>query len=374
MNAGFEPQNEILRLLGARMTYDPAVGHLRCERSETLETSVSGIFAVGDCAGLGGAPAACAEGRIAGCSAAARSGHGDGRGLSSDRRALRRYRRFQDALWQLHDLSPTPLDSLPEDTVLCRCEEVTVGETLAGYALSPGHLGTLKRTTRIGMGPCQGRYCAPAAARLIAGKTGEALTDRSFFAPRVPVKPVTINAILSPKRRFAVTSDFLVIGGGIVGRIAALELAGAGARVTLVDAAQNAGSTTNAGSLHVQMQSRFIRLYPEHAQNVERALPYYRQAAECWDTLEAGLGPMHLVRKGGLMLAESAGQMAFLEDKSRREEAKGLDVALLDRAELDRLAPWIGPRIVGAELCRNEGSLNPLLANSCWRRLARTWG
>jgi len=160
-----------------------------------------------------------------------------------------------------------------------------------------------------------------------------------------------------------VTSDLLVIGGGIVGQIAALELAGTGARVTLVDAAHNAGSTTNAGSLHVQMQSRFIRLYPEHAPNLERALPYYKQAAECWDTLEAGLGPMHLVRKGGLMLAESSGQMAFLEEKSRREEAKGLDVALLDRAELDRIAPWIGPWIVGAELCRDEGSLNPLLVN-----------
>ncbi len=159
------------------------------------------------------------------------------------------------------------------------------------------------------------------------------------------------------------TSDLLVIGGGVVGLIAARELARAGARVTLVDAAQNAGSTTNAGSLHVQMQSRFIRLYPEHARNAERALPCYRQAAECWDRLEAGLGPIHLVRKGGLMLAESAGQMAFLEEKSRREEAKGLDVALLDRAELDRVAPWIGSQIVGAELCRDEGSLNPLLAN-----------
>ncbi len=197
MNAGFEPQNEILRLLGVRMTYDPAVGHLRCDRSETLETSVSGIFAVGDCAGLGGAPAACAEGRIAGCAAAERSGHAEGRDVAADRRALRRHRRFQNALWQLHDVSPTPLDSLPGDTILCRCEEVTVADALAGYAVTPGHLGTLKRATRIGMGHCQGRYCGPAAARLIAEHTGEALTDRSFFAPRVPVKPVTINAILS---------------------------------------------------------------------------------------------------------------------------------------------------------------------------------
>ena len=70
MNAGFEPQNEILRLLGARMRYDPAFGHLRCERGETLETTVPGLFAVGDCAGLGGAPAARTEGRIAGRAAA----------------------------------------------------------------------------------------------------------------------------------------------------------------------------------------------------------------------------------------------------------------------------------------------------------------
>jgi pyruvate/2-oxoglutarate dehydrogenase complex dihydrolipoamide dehydrogenase (E3) component len=66
MNGGFEPQNEVLRLLGAAMRYDPDAGHLRTVRSETLETTVPGLWAVGDCAGLGGAPAARAEGRIAG--------------------------------------------------------------------------------------------------------------------------------------------------------------------------------------------------------------------------------------------------------------------------------------------------------------------
>ena len=55
----------------------------------------------------------------------------------------------------------------------------------------------LKRTTRVGMGRCQGRYCGPAAARLIASETGAPLTDRSFFAPRVPIKPVALNAILA---------------------------------------------------------------------------------------------------------------------------------------------------------------------------------
>ena len=39
MNDGFEPQNEILRLLGAEMRYDPDFGHLRCRRSDRMETT-----------------------------------------------------------------------------------------------------------------------------------------------------------------------------------------------------------------------------------------------------------------------------------------------------------------------------------------------
>ena len=58
-------------------------------------------------------------------------------------------------------------------------------------------MGTLKRATRVGMGRCQGRYCGPVAARLVASAKGEALEDRSYFAPRVPIKPVSIAAILA---------------------------------------------------------------------------------------------------------------------------------------------------------------------------------
>ncbi len=67
--------------------------------------------------------------------------------------------------------------------------------------------------------------------------------------------------------------DVLVIGGGVVGTVAAIELAEAGARVEIVDAGTNAGSNANAGSLHVQMQSRFMRLYPDQVPNVEASLP-----------------------------------------------------------------------------------------------------
>ncbi|MEM9047823.1 MAG: FAD-dependent oxidoreductase [Pseudomonadota bacterium] len=197
MNAGFEPQNEILRLMGARMRYDAAFGHLKTERNETFETTVTNLFAVGDCAGLGGAPAACIEGRIAGRVAAARAGHGNVGDLTAERGDLARHRRFQHSLWRMHRIGPEPAKTIPPETLICRCEEITAGQLRAGLSDAPGHIGTLKRATRVGMGRCQGRYCAPVAARLVAEQTGKPLEDLSFFAPRVPIKPVSIATILA---------------------------------------------------------------------------------------------------------------------------------------------------------------------------------
>ncbi|WP_198431714.1 FAD-dependent oxidoreductase [Pseudorhodobacter sp. MZDSW-24AT] len=196
MNAGFDPQNEILRLLGARANYDPAFGHLRVVRDERCATSVPGLYAVGDCAGLGGAPAAMAEGRIAGRAAAAELGFGDGYDVFADQRQLRRHRRFQRQLWALHDVAPR-LPEVPDDTLICRCEEIDAGQIRQGLGERPGHAGTLKRATRVGMGRCQGRYCGLVAARLVAAATGMPVDERSYFAPRVPIKPVAISSILA---------------------------------------------------------------------------------------------------------------------------------------------------------------------------------
>ncbi|MDE0009144.1 MAG: (2Fe-2S)-binding protein, partial [Gammaproteobacteria bacterium] len=59
-------------------------------------------------------------------------------------------------------------------------------------------IGSLKRRTRAGMGRCQGRYCGPVIAALIAERTDTLLDEFSLFAPRPPVKPVPIGAIARP--------------------------------------------------------------------------------------------------------------------------------------------------------------------------------
>jgi glycine/D-amino acid oxidase-like deaminating enzyme len=164
--------------------------------------------------------------------------------------------------------------------------------------------------------------------------------------------------------------EVAVIGGGIVGLCAALALAREGREVLVLDdGARLSGSTANAGSLHVQMQSRFIRLYPDQVAGLERSLPLYVAAAARWAAFERELGTsMELKASGGLMVAETPDSYEFLARKCERERQLGLDVHMLGRDEVRRVAPYLGEAVIGAEFCAHEGKLNPLLANQAVRR------
>ena len=167
----------------------------------------------------------------------------------------------------------------------------------------------------------------------------------------------------------------LVIGGGIVGSCVGGFLAADGKDVAVIDAGWPGGSTANAGSIHVQMQSLFLRDFPQYVPGVERSLPLYRKAVGFWKTFQQELGvDCELRINGGLMIAEDQRQLDLLVAKCRREQSLGLDVSILGRADLDRIAPYLGPAVVGAEFCVDEGKVNPLLANTAIRRWAKQHG
>jgi thioredoxin reductase/bacterioferritin-associated ferredoxin len=189
---GFEPSNEILRALGCGHDFDPARRHLVTRRDPDGRTDVSGVFALGDCTGLGGAKAALAEGRLAGLAAARDLGLASGPPDAKTRSLLSRHRAFQRALWALHEAAPfNPSLSEPE-TLICRCEEVTFAAIEQALGEGMSGIGAIKRRTRVGMGRCQGRYCAPVLEALLAARFGKSRDGFSGFAPRVPVKPVAI--------------------------------------------------------------------------------------------------------------------------------------------------------------------------------------
>jgi glycine/D-amino acid oxidase-like deaminating enzyme len=123
------------------------------------------------------------------------------------------------------------------------------------------------------------------------------------------------------------------------------------------------------------MQSRFIRMYPDLVPNLERSLPLYPAGAQRWRELAGELETdMEIRQSGGLMVAEDETQFSFLAAKCARERALGLDVQMLDRTELRQVAPYLGDVIYGAELCREEGKLNPLKANEAIRKALAVLG
>jgi len=196
---GFEPANDLLRMLDCVHSFDTGRGQLVPERDSDGATSIPGVFALGDCTGLGGARVALAEGRIVGAAAARYAGFAAGADIAAQR-SLRRHRDFQAELWGLYSTSiRSPLGLLTTaDTILCRCEEVTLGAVESALAGGAADTGTVKRRCRIGMGRCQGRYCGPMLDALCAARAGSERNEFSGFAPRAPLRPIAIEDLARP--------------------------------------------------------------------------------------------------------------------------------------------------------------------------------
>jgi len=196
---GFVPNTELTELAGCRHRYQDLQGGWVPERDSQMQTSVAGIFAAGDGAGVAGALVAEAEGRIAGISAAERVGAltatEAGRRRSEPLRRLRSLSRLRMVLDEI-SRPRLGLDELATDeTQVCRCEEVTLSEVREAGAAGARNLQALKLLSRLGMGPCQGRNCAPAMTSFLCHTydLSPETVGRINFRP--PSKPVTFEAL-----------------------------------------------------------------------------------------------------------------------------------------------------------------------------------
>ncbi|MGP3954010.1 FAD/NAD(P)-dependent oxidoreductase [Streptomyces sp. 7N604] len=168
---GFTPQLELAVAAGCALR-GPYVAV-----DAAQATSVPGLYAAGEITGIGGAELAAAEGEVAGLAAA-------GRAIRPGAVArVRSGRRFAEALADAHRVRPGWRTWLTDDTLVCRCEEVTYGD-LRGAVRDRAADGmrTLKLTSRVGLGPCQGRVCGRNAAEL-AGLDASGADRRPIAQP-----------------------------------------------------------------------------------------------------------------------------------------------------------------------------------------------
>ena len=196
---GFVPSIQLSQMCGAGHHHAAELGGWVPLVSAEMETTVPGIFSVGDGAGVGGAAMAVLEGRIAGIAAAARLGAlspGAARSRSRPHRAaLARLRKSRDVLGRLIATRPGLAELITPDTVICPCEGTTAARVDQALDEGVGDLGQMKRMTRAGMGECQGRMCSPALAHLIAHRRGIPLEAIAPPSIRPPVTPVPIHVL-----------------------------------------------------------------------------------------------------------------------------------------------------------------------------------
>jgi hypothetical protein len=168
---GFVPQVELLGEAGARL----ADGALAAPGAQAIavagpdqQTTVPGLFTAGETTGVGGCDLARAEGEIAGRAAARYAGRAVApppRAVVRERAALRRFAAVMQAV---HAVQPGWGGWPGDDTVVCRCEEVTLGRLRAAARLGADDARSIKLLARPGMGWCQGRICGPPVAALLA--------------------------------------------------------------------------------------------------------------------------------------------------------------------------------------------------------------
>jgi thioredoxin reductase len=195
---GFVPSDELLRLAGCAFDYDEDLGGAVVQRDGWCRTTVPGVLAAGDVAGVRGALSAVEQGRLAALGAAADLGAltaaEAGRLAAPIRTRLARKERFRAALRPLYAVGPGVYELATAPTVVCRCEEVSRSQLEHAIAAT-SDVNVVKSYTRAGMGLCQGRNCRRQIAALVAAATGVPLADVPMPTPRPPARPVALAAL-----------------------------------------------------------------------------------------------------------------------------------------------------------------------------------
>ncbi len=86
-------------------------------------------------------------------------------------------------------------DQVKNDIIVCRCEEITVGEIKAAIKAGARDITSIKRRTRAGMGLCQGRTCEQMIQQILCAELQILPEEAGKFLPRLPQFPVSFEVL-----------------------------------------------------------------------------------------------------------------------------------------------------------------------------------
>lgn len=195
---GVIPDSHIYRLTGCHMEWEKHQRYWYPSTDEWGRTNYEKIFGAGDGTGVSGALAAEYKGELAALEIA----HCHG--------IIPRYERDSLALEPMGKLKkdgyPRPLVdavfapdpkrfSFEDTTILCRCENITVGSVRNVVSEGVTDLNEVKIITRCGMGSCQGRMCGPALGEIVAAELNCSPPNAGLLTIRPPLKQIPLGEV-----------------------------------------------------------------------------------------------------------------------------------------------------------------------------------
>ena len=196
---GFTPNIELPQQAGCLMEFDGDKGGWAVKVNDHLETSVDNIYAAGETTGIAGAGKSLLEGRMAALAVLYQLGRMKEnefqQRMTFYQHRRNREQKFGNFLNSLCQFSYDTYEHLPDDTVVCRCEEVMLGEIRKRISQGFFTPGALKKATRIGMGKCQGRICGPILYDILAAFIPDRPEEVQPLSVRMPVKLVRLETL-----------------------------------------------------------------------------------------------------------------------------------------------------------------------------------
>lgn len=159
-------------------------------------------------------------------------------------------------------------------------------------------------------------------------------------------------------------AEVVVIGGGVIGSSIAYHLARSGVKTILLEKNDIACAASGASAGGVRQQGRD-----------PRELPIAMRACVRWATLEEELGADIQYRRGGhLTLIEHEEQRADMVASIARQRDAGLDIVLVEEADLRELAPAVSPHVLAGSYSREDGHAHPGLTTQAFAAAAARAG
>lgn len=160
------------------------------------------------------------------------------------------------------------------------------------------------------------------------------------------------------------TTEVVVVGGGVTGGSIAWHLARRGARVTLVEERGIAAAASGASAGGVRQQGRD-----------PREMPLAIAAIARWKDLERELdADLHYHRDGHLVVYEREAHLPIAQMRLAEQRALGLEIELVEGAELRELGPGLAPYIVAGTYTPSDGHANPVATAHAFAHAAQREG